>query len=66
MDRHNLKWTHQQHKQMNNKDYQLASIHRYKLKPPFYNGDYGTFEEWKYIFTACIGLLDNDYTELVQ
>ena len=51
---------------MNNKDYQLASIHRYKLKPPFYNGDYGTFEEWKYIFTACIGLLDNDYTELVQ
>jgi hypothetical protein len=25
-----------------------TSINRYKLKPPFYNGDYGTCKEWKY------------------
>jgi len=30
----------------------LANMNRYKLKPPFYNGDYSTFEEWKYKFTA--------------
>ena len=44
----------------------LTSISRYKLKPPFYNGDYGTFEEWKYKFTAYMGLMDNVYTRLLQ
>ena len=44
----------------------LTSISRYKLKPPFYNGDYGTFEEWKYKFTAYMGLMDNEYTRLLQ
>jgi hypothetical protein len=38
----------------------LHNISRYKLKPPTYNGDYGTFEEWKYKFTAYMGLIDND------
>ena len=38
----------------------LTSISSYKLKPSFYNGDYGTFEEW----TA--GLMDNVYTRLLQ
>ena len=34
----------------------LANMNRYKLKPPpFYNGDYSTFEEWKYKFTAYMG-----------
>ena len=44
----------------------LTSISRYKLKPPFYNGDYGTFEEWKYKFTAYMGLMDNVYARLLQ
>ena len=44
----------------------LANMNRYKLKPPFYNGDYSTFEEWKYKFTAYMGLQDNDYTALLQ
>ena len=44
----------------------MANMNRYKLKPPFFNGDYGTFEEWKYKFTAHIGLQDNDYTDLLQ
>ena len=44
----------------------LAHMNRYKLKPPFYNGDYSTFEEWKCEFTAYMGLQDNDYTALLQ
>ena len=32
----------------------MANMNRYKLKPPFFNGDYGTFEEWKYKFTAYL------------
>ena len=44
----------------------LANMNRYKLKPPFYNGDYSTFEEWKCKFTAYMGLQDNDYTALLQ
>ena len=44
----------------------LANMNRYKLKPPFYNGDCSTFEEWKYKFTAYMGLQDNDYTALLQ
>ena len=43
-----------------------TSINRYKLKPPFYNGDYGTCKEWKYKFTAYMGLMDNAYTRLLQ
>ena len=44
----------------------MATMNRYILKPPFFNGDYGTFEEWKYKFTAYMGLQDNDYTDLLQ
>ena len=44
----------------------MANMNRYKLKPPFFNANYGTFEEWKYKFTAYMGLQDNDYRELLQ
>ena len=44
----------------------MANMNRYKLKPPFFNGDYGAFEEWKYKFTAYMGLQDNDYADLLQ
>ena len=29
-----------------------ASTHRLKLKPPTYDGNYASFEEWKYKVTA--------------
>ena len=45
---------------------EMANMNRYKLKQLFFNGDYGTFEEWKYKFTAYMGLQDNDYTDLLQ
>ena len=44
----------------------LSQIHRYKLKPPFYNGDQSAFEEWKYRFTAYMGLMDQEYNHLLQ
>ena len=34
----------------------LGSTHRLKLKPPTYDGNYATFEEWKYKFSAYMGL----------
>ena len=36
----------------------LTSISRYQLKPPFYNGEYGTF--------AYMGLMNNAHTRLLQ
>ena len=44
----------------------LATTHRLKLKPPTYNGDYATFEEWKYKFNAYMGLIDATYPALLE
>ena len=44
----------------------LAGVHKYKLKPPTYNGDYGTFEEWKYKFQAYMGLQHGDHERLMR
>ena len=43
----------------------LASTHRYKLKPPTFNGDYAQYEEWKYKFLAYMGLQRTDHTRLM-
>jgi len=34
----------------------LAATRKLKLKPPTYDGNYATYEEWKYKFTAYMGL----------
>ena len=39
----------------------LATAHRFKLRPPTFDGNYATFEEWKYKFTAYMGLMDAIY-----
>ena len=44
----------------------LASTHRLKLKPPTYDGNYATFEEWKYKFSAYMGLQDNIFPQLLS
>ena len=44
----------------------LASTHRLKLKPPTYNGDYATYEEWRYKFTAYMGIQDSFYPRMFQ
>ena len=44
----------------------LASTHRYKLRPPLYDGNFATFEEWKYKFTAYMGLVHKRYPLLLE
>ena len=44
----------------------LASSHKYRLKPPTFDGNYGQFEEWKYKFTAYMGLNNNRYPLLLE
>ena len=44
----------------------LASTHRLKLKPPTYDGNYATFEEWKYKFSAYMGLQDSIFPQLLS
>ena len=43
----------------------LAPTHKLKLRPPTYDGNYSTFEEWKYKFTAYMGLQDAVYPTLI-
>ena len=44
----------------------LAEVHKLKLKPPTYDGNYATFEEWKYKFTAYMGIQDPTYPLLMD
>ena len=45
---------------------QVRSIHQYKITPPIYDGDFSNFEEWKYKFTAYIGLINPIFPRLLQ
>ena len=45
---------------------QVSSIHQYKITPPIYDGDFSNFEEWKYKFTAYIGLINPIFPRLLQ
>jgi hypothetical protein len=45
---------------------QLASTHKLKLKPPTYDGNYSTFEEWKYKFAGYMGLQDPFYPRMLD
>ena len=45
---------------------QVRSIHQYKITPPVYDGDFSNFEEWKYKFTAYIGLINPIFPRLLQ
>ena len=44
----------------------LASTHRLKLKPPTYDENYATFEEWKCKFKAYMGIQDNIDPDLLS
>ena len=39
--------------------------HKLKLKSPTYDGNYATFEEWKYQFAAYMGFRDNFYPKML-
>ena len=44
----------------------LASSHKYRIKPPTFDGNYAHFEEWKHKFTAYMGLTNNRYPLLLD
>ena len=44
----------------------LASSHKYRIKPPTFDGNYAHFEEWKCKFTAYMGLTNNRYPLLLD
>ena len=44
----------------------LRSLHRCKITPPTYNGDYTTFEEWKFKFAAYLGLMNPQFPTLLE
>ena len=43
-----------------------TGIHRYKLAPPFFDGDYSKYEDWKHKFIAYMALQHSDYTRLLK
>ena len=44
----------------------LNAMHRYKLPPPHFTGEYATFEEWKHKFVAYLGLQNSQFPRLLQ
>ena len=40
-------------------DNDVQRLHRYKLPPPFFTGDYSQYEEWLFKLQAYLGLLDH-------
>ena len=38
----------------------LATARRFKLRSPTFDGNYATFAEWKYKFTAPTGLIRSE------
>ena len=43
-----------------------TGIHRYKLTPPLFDGDYSKYEDWKHKFMAYMALQRSDYTRLLK
>ena len=44
----------------------LNAMHRYKLPPPHFTGEYATFEAWKRKFVAYLGLQNSQFPRLLQ
>ena len=42
----------------------LATTHKLKLRPPTYDGNYATYEVWRYRCTAYMGLQDTFYPRM--
>ena len=52
--------------QQQQQEQQLEGIHKYKISPPRFTGEYNTFEEWKYKMTAYLGLQDPACNRLLR
>ena len=52
--------------QQQQQEQQLEGIHKYKISPPRFTGEYNTFEEWKHKMTAYLGLQDPAFNRLLR
>jgi len=43
-----------------------TGVHRYKLAPRLFDGDYSKYEDWKHKFVAYMALHHSDYTRLLK
>ncbi len=44
----------------------IVNMHGYKMQPPTFTGEYGTFEEWEYKFQAYMGLMDHQLPQPLE
>ena len=44
----------------------VQRLHKYKLPPPFFTGDYSQYEEWLFNLQAYLGLIDRDFDMVLQ
>ena len=44
----------------------VQRLHKYKLPPPFFTGDYSQYEEWLFQLQAYLGLVDRDFDMVLQ
>ena len=47
-------------------DNDVQRLHRYKLSPPFFAGDFSQCEEWLFKLQAYLGLIDRDFDLVLQ
>ena len=63
---HTKRGTAAQQQQQQAQQHQLEAIHKYKVAPPRFTGEYNIFEQWKYKMTAHHGLQDPSYNRLLR
>ena len=47
-------------------DNDVHRLHKYKMPPPFFTGDYSQYEEWLFKLLAYLGLIDRDFYLVLQ
>ena len=38
----------------------MQRLHKYKLPPPYFNGNYSNYDEWRFKLQAYLGLINNE------
>ena len=44
----------------------VRRLHKYKLPPPYFNGDYSNYDEWRFKLQAHLGLIDNEFDQILR
>ena len=44
----------------------VQRLHKYKLPPPYFNGDYSNYDAWRFKLQANLGLIDNEFDQILR